>query len=468
MQVRLIAAITTFISLIFTIYAVVTYDRVERGYQFVTNIAWIPQYGINFHVGMDGISLTMNLLTSFTIFTGVFVSWFIEKRTKEFYFLLITLVTGVFGVFSSMNIFFFYFFYEMAVIPMYLLIGYWGSGNKEYATMKLTIYLTLGAVIALIGILSLYYTNVSITGDHSYEIGSWIKMTQNLTPEYQKIIFPVLLVGFGFIVPMWPFHTWSPGGHAAAPSAVSMLHAGVLMKLGGYAIIRLGLTILPVGAAFWLPVVAVLCVANIVYGGFVAMAQKDMKFIIGYSSSSHMGYVLLGIACLNNWGLNGAVFLMFAHGIMTALTFALIGFFYDQTHTRMTYDLGGLSRQVPFIGVCFTMAAMASSGLPGFANFVSELLIFFAAFQKYPIQAICAVFGIVITATYLLRAVRDAFFGEMNPKWEKIHDANTFVERLPYVTLVMVLLFFGFFPQLLLGVINTGVEDLLMRVNSFL
>jgi NADH-quinone oxidoreductase subunit M len=185
LQIRLIAAFCALVSLLFTIYGIATYDRIERGYQFETNIEWIPHYGINFHVGMDGISLAMNLLTSFTIFTGVFVSWFIEKRTKEFYFLLLTLVTGVFGVFSSMNVFFFYFFYEMAVIPMYLLIGYWGSGNKEYATMKLTIYLTLGAVIALVGILSLYYTNVSETGEHSYEISSWVAMTPNLSAGYQ-------------------------------------------------------------------------------------------------------------------------------------------------------------------------------------------------------------------------------------------------------------------------------------------
>ena len=266
---------------------------------------------------------------------------------------------------------------------------------------------------------------------------------------------------------MWPLHTWSPGGHAAAPSAASMLHAGVLMKLGSYGIIRIGLTCLPEGAVQILPWVAALCMMNIIYGGFVAMAQKDLKFIIGYSSSSHMGYVLLGIATMNVIGIDGAVFLMFAHGIMTALAFGLIGWFYDQTHTRMLPDLGGLSKQIPWIGVAFTVMAFASSGLPGFANFASELMVLFGAWQEaannpmFYLYAILAVWGIVITATYMLRAVRWSFFGPLNPTWEgKVMDANTFVWKAPFAFLILALVIFGCYPKLLVDVIDLGVQPI--------
>ncbi|MBI3318972.1 MAG: NADH-quinone oxidoreductase subunit M, partial [Candidatus Omnitrophica bacterium] len=277
------------------------------------------------------------------------------------------------------------------VIPMYPLIGMWGSDvkekgvvrfTKEYAAMKLTIYLTAGAVIALIGLLWLY----TGTGLKTFDIVALEQhlRTAPLASHLQREIFPLLAIGFGVIAPMWPFHSWSPIGHAAAPSAVSMLHAGVLMKLGSYAIIRLAINLLPDGAATWLPWIASLCIMNILYGGFVAMAQKDLKLIIGYSSSSHMGYVLLGLAVLTPLGLDGAVFLMFAHGIMTALAFALVGHVYDETHTRYLPELGGLAAQLPFVASCGVIAAMASSGLPGFANFVAELLVIVGSWDRGP------------------------------------------------------------------------------------
>ncbi|MBI4341786.1 MAG: NADH-quinone oxidoreductase subunit M, partial [Candidatus Omnitrophica bacterium] len=334
--------------------------------------------------------------------------------------------------------------------------------SKEYAAMKLTIYLTLGAVIALIGLLWLYAS----TGSTTFDV---VELQRELTAkplsfQLQAAIFPLLAIGFGVIAPMWPLHSWSPIGHAAAPSAVSMLHAGVLMKLGSYAIIRLAVGLLPAGAQLWMPWVSMICVMNILYGGFVAMAQKDLKLLIGYSSSSHMGYVLLGIACLTPLSLSGAVLLMFAHGLMTALAFALVGHIYDQAHTRYLPDLGGLAHQVPFIATCGVAAAMASSGLPGFANFVAELLVFLGGWDAYPAQILCGIFGVVITAVYMLRFVRGVFFGPAKSAYAHVHDAATPFTRLPYVVLIAALFIVGCWPQPFLRLVDSGSRPLIERV----
>src|SRR5262245_41446267 len=436
-------------------------------YKHVIAFDWVPALGLQFKLGVDGIGVAMVLLTAITIFTGVCVSFSVKDRPKEFFVNLLALVTGVFGVFTSLDLFFYYFFYELAVIPMFLLIGTWGSTTKtmsrDYASMKLVLMLTAGAVVALIGLLAVYVKagtfdmvaleRASLDGvfDRGFQLG-W---------------FPAIFVGFAALVPMWPLHSWSPGGHAAAPAAVSMLHAGVLMKLGAYGILRVAVTYFPDAAQVYLPWVAALCCMNIVYGGLVAMAQRDMKFVVGYSSSSHMGYVLLGIATTNAIGMQGAVFLMFAHGVMTALAFSLIGFFYDQTHTRMLDDLGGIMKRLPYIGTCFVLMSMASAGLPGFANFVSELLVIIGAWQQGMwLPAILATWGIVITGVYLLRTVKSAFYGEMPARWEQLEDARTPFQKMPYALLVAVLLVFGFYPQPLLGVIAQGTTPLVSTLDA--
>ncbi|HHL40410.1 MAG TPA: NADH-quinone oxidoreductase subunit M [Deltaproteobacteria bacterium] len=463
--IRGVAVTATSITLLLSLCLLFTYDTAAGGFQFVERVEWIRSLGVSYYVGVDGISLSMVVLTAFVIFTGVFVSWVgIKKRVKEHYIFLLLLVAGVFGVFVSLDLLFFYLFYELAVIPMYPLIGIWGSANREYATMKLTLYLSLGAVFALLGILSLYFTAGAQTGTYTFDILALSKL--HYDAGYQKIVYLPILVGFGVLVPLAPFHSWSPIGHAAAPSAVSMLHAGVLMKLGAYGIIHVAMRIFPEGTQFWMPVVAVLCLVNIFYGGMVAMHRRDMKFMIGYSSSSHMGYVLLGLATLNTIGLNGAVLLMFAHGIMTALAFALIGFVYDQAHTRMIYDFSGLAKRLPFVAVAFAIMGFASSGLPGLANFVAELMVFIGAFKDYPLQAVVAVFGIIVTATYMLRCLRDVFFCEPLPEWDNLRDATTFVERFPYVVLIAVLLIVGFYPSIIVDVINSGVVSLLENINA--
>ena len=437
----------------------------EHVYKYGFEQEWIQDMGLSFRLGVDGMGLAMVLLTALIIFAGVMVSYTVEKRVKEYYICLLALVTGVFGVFISLDLFFYYFFYELAVIPMYLLIGIWGSTTKtvdqNYASMKLVLLLSLGAVLALVGLISVYVDagtfNMVRLEEHTF------------AHDFQMVWFPVIFLGFAALVPMWPLHSWSPAGHAAAPAAVSMLHAGVLMKLGAFGILRVACTYFPEAAATYLPFVGIFCCFNIIYGGLVAISQRDMKLIIGYSSSSHMGYVLLGLASTNLIGFQGAVFLMFAHGIMTALAFSLIGWFYDQTHTRMLDDLGGMMKVMPFVGTCFVIASMASAGLPGFANFVSELLVIIGAWKSHiwlSIPAILAVWGLVITGVYLLRAIKDAFFGELPERWKHLKDARTFSERAPFVLLVVVLLVFGFYPQPMVDVVEQSVKPLVLRIDE--
>jgi NADH-quinone oxidoreductase subunit M len=461
--IRALTIFATGVSLLLTINIFSQFNRQDAGYQFVKSIEWLPSLRVNLKFGVDGISMVLLLLVGIVSFCGALVSHEIHDRQKEYYILFLALTTGISGTFCAMDMFFFYFFYEMAVIPMYLLIGMYGSlpagkhgRTKEYATMKLTLYLTAGAVLALVGLLTIYFTGGTMDIE-KLQRSVWV------ASNTQKWVFGCLLFGFGFLASMWPFHTWSPLGYAAAPTAASMMHAGVLKKLGAYGIIRLAVPLLPEGARHWANLIAILACFNILYAGLAALKQKDWKFVIGYSSVSHMGYVLLGIATLNVIGVTGAVLLMFAHGVMAALTFSLIGFFYHQTHNRNVPDLSGLARKIPFIGVCMVMAVMASSGLPGFANFVSEVMVFIGAWRQgsmlFRVATICAVWGIVVTATYLLWAVRTSFFGPFDEKWNMLHDATTLRQKFPYALLIAVLLTVGFWPRLLTDIIRPSVAQ---------
>ncbi len=472
--IKITAAAVTFISLAFAVYAFVSYDRSLGGLQFVESINWLDRLGISYSVGVDGMNLPLVLLTSLVIFTGVFASWDMHERIKEFFIFLLILVAGVFGVFITSDMFFFYVFFEVAVIPMYILIGVWGSTRKEYAAMKLTLYLLVGSAFALIGIIAtfLYAADPQHLGYMTFNINAL--STVNFDLGFQKFAFFLMLIGFGFLVPMWPLHTWSPDGHVAAPTAVSMLHAGVLMKLGGYGIIRLGILFFPEGAKFWAPLIAILCIINVIYGAMVAMVQKDLKFVIGYSSVSHMGYVLLGIASLNIMGIDGAITQMFAHGIMTALFFALVGNIYHKAHTREIAKFGGLAHQMPRVAVGFVIAGLASLGLPGLNNFIAEFLIFMGSFTVdkvvlgfIPFRAlsILAILGIVITATYVLRVVQFVFFGPRKKEWDHLTDAKG-IEMVPIVILISVLVLFGLFPSLMTDLINLGVEPLVLKIKA--
>lgn len=457
--IRIIAAVMTFITLALSLYVFIAYDRGQGGLQFVEKIPWVKEFGINYYVGVDGISIPMVLLTAIVIFTGVFASWRKEKRVKEFFICLLLLVTGVFGVFIAQDLFIFYIFFELAVIPMYLLIGIWGSTRKEYAAMKLTLYLLFGSVILVIGIIATYLK----AGAGTYSIPALASI--NYAPGFQKFGFLLMLIGFGFLVPIWPLYKWSPDGHVAAPTAVSMLHAGVLMKLGAYGLIRIGMSFFPLGVAHWSTLITILCLVNVAYGAMVAMAQTDLKFVIGFSSVSHMGYVLLGIASLNVVSVNGAITQMFAHGVMTALFFALVGWIYNQAHTRKISIFGGLAKKMPRIAIGFMIAGLASLGLPGLSGFVAEFQVFVGAFKYNKPAAIIAIFGVVITAVYVLRVIRKVFFGEFNKRWQDLEDVKG-IDFVPIAVLVGVIVFVGLVPSPLVNLINNGVVPLMAEVSG--
>lgn len=325
--------------------------------------------------------------------------------------------------------------------------------------MKLTLYLLVGSALMLVGLLALYFSG---EGRSFYlpEVAAKV-----FTPGFQKIFFPILFLGFGTLAGFWPFHTWSPDGHASAPTAVSMLHAGVLMKLGAFGILRIGVELLPVGAQFWAPYLMLFTLVNIVYGALVAMAQTDLKYVVAYSSVSHMGIVLLGICTLHPVALNGAILQMFSHGIMTGLFFALVGMVYGRTHTRVIPDMGGLARQLPFLALAFTVGGLVSLGLPGFSGFVAELLVFLGAFRVYPVAAAIAVTGILFTAIYILRVVQKIFFGPVRESFTGLTDANA-VEKTCLAILMLVMLAVGVYPGSLLRIINLTVEPLTAILRS--
>jgi NADH-quinone oxidoreductase subunit M len=388
----------------------------------------------------------------------------VDERPKEFFILFLLLVAGVAGTFVARDLFLFLLCYEVVVIPIYIMIILWGSSKrvtKEYAAMKLTIYLLLGSAFLLAGILMLYL-NAYPAGTRTFSMEALTQAAAGgaLSPEFQKFAFFFVMLGFGSLLSMWPFHSWSPDGYAGAPTAVSMVHAGVLKKIGGYGLIRIGLLMLPLGFKFWAPLIAAFGVANVAYAAFIALVQKDMKYVVGYSSVSHMGYVLIGIAAADVIGINGAVANMFAHGVMAALFFAMIGHIYHATHTRHIPDLGGLAHQMPRATVGFFLAGMASLGLPGLISFVPEFTIFVGSFKAFPLFAVLAIAGIILTALYVLRVLADVLFGPRRSEWDGVHDLHG-ADWVPLVVLGSFLIGFGFFPSLLMNVVNSGIEPLM-------
>ena len=466
--IRWIAAAFSFGALVLSVCIAVMFQRGEglSTFQFAETSPWIPGLGASWALGVDGIGVAMELLTGIIIFCGVLASWRVEHRPREFFALLLLLVTGVFGVFAAQDLFLFFLFYELAVLPMYLLIGIWGTGRKEYSAMKLTLYLLMGSALMLVGFLALYFGTETYGAPGAHDLTFSLEaMRRTVYPaDVQKFYFPFLFIGFGILAGFWPLHTWSPDGHASAPTAVSMLHAGVLMKLGAFGIIRVGVELCPEGARLWLPYCAVFTLVNITYGAFSAMSQVDLKYVIAYSSVSHMGIVILGIATLNDAGLNGAVLQMFSHGIMTGLFFALVGFTYEKTHTRMIAEYGGLGARMPVLATFFTIAGLASLGLPGLSGFVAELMVFLGAWQMNRIMCAIAAVGIVVTAAYVLRVLQKCFWGPLtNPHYENVPDAGP-VEILCLSILAFVLVAVGMLPGWLVSIINSGVAPVLGRV----
>ena len=460
--IKLISLFFSVIALFLSLFLFFSYDYKTGGLQFVEKLRWLPQAGINYFMGVNGINVTLVLLTGIIIVAGILASWNVSYRPKEFFILLLTLVTGVFGVFMTYNLFLFFLFYEIAVLPMYLLIGIWGTSKgkytKEYSAMKLTLYLMVGSALILAGILGIYFASSVPTFDFDV-------LEKQLFPEhFQVIFFPILFAGFGILAALWPFHTWSPDGHASAPTAVSMLHAGVLMKLGAYGCLMVPVYLFPLGAKFWLPYVAILTVVNIVYGALGAVAQKDLKYIVAYSSVSHMGIVLLGISSMNSYALSGAVLQMFSHGIMTGLFFGLVGMIYGRTHTRMINEMSGLSSKMPRLTIFFILTGLTSLGLPGLSGFVAELLVFIGGFKQYPVITVICITGIVFTAYYVLKLVQTMLFGKFSLHHDTLLTDASKIELTALTLLAFVIVIIGLYPFYIMKVIHSAVLPIAIKL----
>jgi NADH-quinone oxidoreductase subunit M len=463
---RLVPVGLTLLTALLALKVFVQFDGTVPGYQFDTIVPWLGAegLGIRCRLGVDGLSVALVLMGAVVAFTAACVSWEIVDREKEFAVLLLLMTGGILGAFAAVDLFFLYLFHELALVPTFLMIGIWGRGHlRNYATFKITLYLTLGAMIALIGLIAIYAQSGAGTFDIE-ELTAHLG-AHPLAPGAQQAIFPLLLFGFGILVSLWPFHTWAPLGYGAAPSPTAMLHAGVLKKFGLYGLLRIALPMLPEGARSWMGVLAVLCLGNIVYCGLVAMRQRDLNLLIGNASVAHMGFVFLGIASLTLVGVTGAVVVMVAHGFLAALTFGLSGYLHHQTRTLDLSQMSGLLHRLPFVGTALIMAMLAGTGLPGFANFVGEFMVFFGAWKVYPGITAIAVWGaLVIGGVYMIRAIRDLLHGPLPEQWAGIADAPHAWRKLPYALLLACLLVFGAVPSLLTDRIEPAAAVVIRKV----
>lgn len=440
--------------------------------QFEVDLPWIPAIGARYHLGADGISLTLLVLTGFVAVTGVLFSWNQETRVKEFFAFLLLLVSGVYGVFLSLDVLLLFAFYELAIIPKYFIIAIWGSTRKEYAAMKLVLYSFAGSSLVFAGIVALW----AKAGGTTFDLLALKEVA--FATDFQVFCFPLVFIGFAVLAGMWPFHTWAPTGHSAAPTAASMLLAGVVMKLGAYGCLRVGIFLFPEAltayGGFWQWTIATLAVIGIVYGAGAALVQKDFKFVVGYSSVSHMGFVLLGLVTLNTVGLDGAVLQMFSHGIVASLLFAAVGrMVYDRTHTRVLAELSGmrLVAHMPFVAGVFIIGGLASMGLPGFSGFVAEMQVLVGAWEHFPWLTIITGGGIVLTVWYTFRAFLTAFFGDRAAATTEHHEPLppiTWQERAASVILIALLVIVGLLPSVLLDRIDPSAQLFITSISKAL
>ncbi len=473
-------------------------------FRYVEDTAWVESMGIHYKLGVDGISAPMVLLTALVGFTGVLISWKIEDRTREFMAFFMLLVSGVFGVFVALDLFVLFFFYEFAIFPMYLMIVTWGwKVSREYASMKLTLYILIGSMVALVGVLAMYVTagqfftaNPDLLAEgaqaYSFDFEHIYRATQLgafgeegylgiAGLSFARLWFPFVFLGFGVLAGVFPFHNWSPDGHVAAPTAVSMIHAGVLMKLGAYSALRVGVQLLPEGARAHLPWIILLTLVNVVYGAFIAFRQRDFKYVIGFSSVSHMGLVSMGFATMNMTGMTGAGLQMFSHGAMTGLFFACVGMVYDRAHTRDIPSLGGMAKKMPWVALAFIVGGLVSMGMPGFSGFVAEVPIYIgvwngpgvgltlgnaAIYNYYPWIAIIGVISIVITAAYVMRVVQLVFFGEFDAKkFPEVGDVSV-IDKTALVILTGSLLVLGVQPAIMAPMIQSSVAPIVAALGG--
>jgi NADH-quinone oxidoreductase subunit M len=465
--IRSVALLATFASVVAAVMMFCKFDtsRAADGFQFEKQCAWAPSIGINYHIGVDGINLGLLLMGAVVVFAAVCVSHQIKTREKEFYILLLIMGGGILGAFASLDLFSLYFFHELALVPTFIMIGVWGKGeDKNFATFQITLYLSVGALLVLIGLLALY---LQMPAPRTFDLIALTKyFKSNPMPiAAQRLIFPMLLFGFGILVSLWPFHTWAPLGYGSAPTGTAMIHAGVLKKFGLYGLIRIALPLMPDAARHWANVLSILCLGNILYCGLVAMRQRDLNMLIGNSSVAHMGFAFLGIASLGLIGVTGTVVIMVAHGFLSALTFSLSGYLRDELHTTDMDQMGGLLRKLPFIGGVMVMAMLAGCGVPGFAQFPGEILVLFGAWHRSQVIAGLAVWGaLVIGGVYMLRAIRDIWHG--NKEWNGLTDASSLWRKCPYALLLSGLILFGCFPRLLTDNIKASLGPVISAAGT--
>ena len=458
-QARLISVIGMGIQFAMSINLIFAYlkeSAVNTGIMvFTKDVVWYETFNIHYSIGVDAISVVMIALTAVVLLAGVFISWKIDDLPKEFFISLIALSSGVFGFFISTDLFTMFVFYEIAVIPMYLLIGIWGSGPKEHSAMKLTLMLMGASAVLSVGILGIYFNSNADGGALTFNIFEIAQV--NIPEAAQNIFFPLTFIGFAVIGALFPFHTWSPSGHASAPTAVSMLHAGVLMKLGGYGVFRIAMYLLPVGALNWSDFFLVLSAFGVIYGAFGAIMQKDLKYVNAYASVSHLSLVLFALLMYNKTAWTGAIIQSLSHGLLTAMFFALIGMVYGRTHTREISKLGGIMKVLPFIGAIYVITGLAYLGLPGFSGFVAEMTIFVGAFQHPDlfrrILTIVVVSSIVVTAVYILRMVGKIMMGPLSNEEYKDLPKATWFEKTGLILLLI--------PVIMIGVLPLGLSEML-------
>ena len=457
---RRTALIAAVFNLCLSFLAFAAFNESAPGFNFVTSFPIVPDWHLSFTVGLDGLSLIMLLLATIVTSAAVWFTDRIENYEGAFYACLLLISGGAIGAFASLDLFFFYAFHELALIPTFLLIGIWGSGNRSAAAWKITIYLALGSFVLLLGLILLYQSIPG--GARTFDMRALKIAAAQIPPDAQRNIYLLLLIGFGVLVSLFPFHTWAPEAYASAPAPAAMLHAGVLKKFGLYGLLRLAIPLVPAGAQYWTNLLILLLLGNIIYIGLVTIAQKQLDWMLGYSSVMHMGYIFLGFASANLLGTTGAAILMFAHGLSIALLFAIAGELRKRTGTLVLKDLGGLGKVMPFAGLAFGLGAFAAIGLPGFANFAAEIMVFFGAFQNgwemnrfhyFQIATVLGLWGVVISTVYMLRAYRTTFMGPIPERWKDALDLRTTL-RVPVTLLVAALLWFGFFPQSFVRIVS--------------
>jgi NADH-quinone oxidoreductase subunit M len=473
--IRWVSALFTVPPLLLAAWLYVNFDRSNPGFQFTEHYAWIPAYNIDYFVGVDGVSISMVLLTALLSFICIFASWGIDKAVKGYFALFLLLDTGMMGVFVALDFFLFYIFWEVMLLPMYFLIGIWGGPRREYAAIKFFLYTLFGSVLMLLAILALYFYSEPHTFDMTKLIAQNAKYGTEVLQVwpfnrlgwgFQHAVWMALFVGFAIKIPAFPFHTWLPDAHVEAPTAISVILAGVLLKMGTYGILRINYPMLPVATAdlayYFL---AALGTFNIVYGAFCAMAQKDLKKLVAYSSVSHMGYVMLGMATFTPQGINGAVLQMFNHGTITAMLFLLVGVIYDRAHHRDIEGFGGLAAVMPVYTGVTALAFFASMGLPGLSGFISEVLVLLGAWQKYQILTILGASGVILTAGYLLWTIQRIYLGQTNEKYKMLPEING-RELFTLVPLGALVIILGVYPHAVLDLLSASLEQLNQVVSA--